>query len=237
MSVSVLLATYNGEKYISDQMDSILKQLSYEDEILVSDDGSEDNTIKIIESYLEKDNRIKLYKNKRLGVIRNFEFLIKRANHEIIFLCDQDDIWLDNKVNETIKCFQETGKKVVLHNGVHFHGKVEDKNYKKIISNRRAGFLNNLLKSNYWGCCMSFKKDFIPHIIPFPKKITAHDQWIGLVSEHQKETYFLDNVLIYHRIHQDNKTRKLSFIDKIMFRVYMLFGFLEYLFTIRDSRF
>lgn len=237
MSISVLIASYNGGKYIKEQLDSIIKQLSIDDEIIISDDGSTDNTLKLIESYMEFDSRIRLYKNRNLGVIKNFEFLITKAKKDIIFFSDQDDVWRNDKVRIVMEFFEKYDKKVILHNGVHFYGKVEDRNYKKIIRNKKKGFFNNLLKSSYWGCCMALKKEFICDIIPFPNNITAHDQWVGLLSEYKKEICFIDIDLIYHRIHDSNKSKKLSIKGKVMFRLNMFLGFLEYLFLHRDRRF
>jgi len=88
--ISVCIATYNGEKYIKEQLDSIINQLDKNDEIIISDDGSSDNTIKIIESY--KDGRIVLYKNSFKNVVLNFEFAIDKSKGDYIFLSDQDDI-------------------------------------------------------------------------------------------------------------------------------------------------
>ena len=94
--ISVCIATFNGEKYISSQLDSILNQVVPVHEIIISDDMSTDNTIEIIKNC--NNPIIKIFINKeRLGVAKNFENAIKHANGDFIFLCDQDDIWLKNK--------------------------------------------------------------------------------------------------------------------------------------------
>ena len=98
--ISVCMASYNGEKYIKEQIDSILKQLSDEDELVISDDGSTDNTLSVIQSI--HDKRIKLIHNQgEHGYSRNFENALKNSKGDYIFLSDQDDVWKDNKV-ETI---------------------------------------------------------------------------------------------------------------------------------------
>ena len=96
--ITVCLAAYNGEKYIEEQINSILCQLSLNDELLISDDGSTDKTIKIISDL--NDPRIKLFKNNFKSVQKNFEFLLQNSIGEIIFLSDQDDIWEKNKISE-----------------------------------------------------------------------------------------------------------------------------------------
>ena len=95
MIVSVCMATYNGEKYIREQIDSILPQLSDSDELVISDDGSSDSTIDIIQGY--NDRRIRLYHNTRHGVTWNFENALRQSRGDVIFLADQDDVWKPGK--------------------------------------------------------------------------------------------------------------------------------------------
>ena len=95
--VSVCMATYNGGKYIKEQIDSILGQLSNNDELIISDDNSTDDTVDIINRI--SDSRVRLFFNKQKGYTNNFENALKQVRGDIIFLSDQDDIWMDNKVN------------------------------------------------------------------------------------------------------------------------------------------
>ncbi len=103
--ISVAMATYNGEKYIKEQLESILLQLENQDEVIVSDDGSTDHTLKIIESL--NDQRIKILKGPRNGVKQNFAHALSFCKGKYIFLSDQDDIWLENKVKHLLTCFEE----------------------------------------------------------------------------------------------------------------------------------
>src|ERR1035437_8300006 len=117
MRVSVCMASYNGEKYIKKQIESIIIQLSSDDEIIISDDGSIDNTINIIEGF--KDSRIKVFNNQSLrknrkslierfrSATKNFENALKNASGEFIFLSEQDDIWLDNRGEITLQYLKE----------------------------------------------------------------------------------------------------------------------------------
>ena len=103
--ISVCLATFNGEKYIYQQLSSILSQLSDIDEIIVSDDGSADKTIEIVKSI--KDKRIKLFHNPyRQGIIHNVENALRESKGNIIFLSDQDDVWLNNKISVCLQHLQ-----------------------------------------------------------------------------------------------------------------------------------
>lgn len=229
MNISVALTSYNGEKYIEEQLLSILLQLKENDEIIISDDGSDDNTIEIIKKNMKADKRIKLYQNSRLGVVKNFEFAISHCNNEIIFLSDQDDIWMDNKVNKVLKVFQNNDADVVLHNSMTFSN--NDKYLTGIlITNLKHGVFQNIYKSCYWGCCMAFRKDHTERILPFPDSIKAHDQWIGLIAEDNNRSFFLEENLVYHRKHDNNKSKNLSIINKIKFRFNLLKNYLNYKF-------
>jgi glycosyltransferase involved in cell wall biosynthesis len=110
--ISVCMAVYNGEKYLQEQIESILKQLSPEDELVLSDDASTDASIEIIERI--KDSRLILLKNeKRLGPIYNFERALVHCRGDLIFLSDQDDLWLTGKVNACVQKLKEYD--LILH--------------------------------------------------------------------------------------------------------------------------
>ena len=100
--ISVCIATYNGEKYIKEQLDSIIPQLGHEDEIVISDDGSSDSTLDIINSINDERIRITVNQGKH-GVNSNFNNALLHAKGDFIFLADQDDIWLSGKVAECLK--------------------------------------------------------------------------------------------------------------------------------------
>ena len=102
--VDVLLATYNGEKYLKEQIDSILNQTYQNINLIISDDNSNDSTRKILEEYKKIDNRIKIYlQDKNLGYIKNFEFLLTKVESNYYMLSDQDDVWLPEKIEKSMK--------------------------------------------------------------------------------------------------------------------------------------
>jgi len=205
MSISVALATYNGEKYISEQLNSILPQLGPEDEIIISDDGSSDRTLEIVAGFCSA--QIKVLKNPGKGVISNVENAIKHTSGDIIFLCDQDDVWLPDKVSVTKKYLLESDVKLVVSDAI-----VVDENLKVLedsffkLMNSGSGFIKNFIKNTYHGCCMAFLKELKEVILPFPKNIPMHDSWIGLMAELYGKVLFIPEKLIYYRRHQNNAT-------------------------------
>lgn len=201
-SVSVAMAVYNGEKYLKQQLDSILPQLTDYDEIVVSLDPSKDNSKCILDSY--QDKRIQVFDGPGKGVIANFENAIQRTKNEIIFLCDQDDVWNSKKVNKVLSVFNQNVN-VVMHDA-----KIVDENLEVIedsyftFRKSKLGILHNILKNSYIGCCMAFRKELKPFILPFPNNLPMHDQWIGLVGEIKGKNVLLKDKLMLYRRHQDN---------------------------------
>ena len=204
--ISVCIATYNGGKYIKEQLDSIINQLETHDEIIISDDGSSDNTIGIIESY--NDDRIVLYKNSFKNVVLNFEFVIEKSKGDYIFLSDQDDIWHKDKVKCYMECFLKNSKVAVLisdfyiidQKGIHL-----DRVYKK--NKFSNSLVKNIIVNNFIGCAMAFTSKTKNVIMPFPKNIAMHDWWIGTCSNINGEVKFIDKKLHFYRRHDSNVTK------------------------------
>ena len=200
--VSIAMAAYNGEKYIRKQLESILCQLEEDDEIIISLDPSKDSTQKVIESM--KDQRIKLFQGPQKGVKKNFENALRHCQNEIIFLADQDDIWLEGKVEHVLSAFDQ-GASVVMHDARI----VDNENHTICASffemkNVKTGFIHNLIKNGYMGCCMAFRKDLLQYILPIPEYIYMHDQWIGLVGEQIGKNVLIDQPYLLYRRHGDN---------------------------------
>lgn len=204
MSISVAMATYNGEKYIREQLTSIINQLGEDDEVIISDDKSSDNTTSIINEFIEKDKRIKLIKGPCLGVIKNFENAISNCKNDYVFLSDQDDIWHDNKIESVLSCFEKTKADLILHNAdIMQNGEISNQTFfeKRGV---KKGIKNNILKNSYIGCCMAFKADMKKYILPFPENLPMHDQWIGIICEKYGKVEFIDTPLITYRRHDNN---------------------------------
>ena len=200
--ISVCIATYNGSRFIREQLDSILIQLGENDEIIISDDGSKDNTISIIESF--GDIRIKVFYNDgRHGVVPNFENALKHSSGDIIFFSDQDDIWDEYKVERCVDALKDVD--LVVHNSRvgYEDGSHHDEDF-FMLRHSGLGYWKNLLRNSYVGSCMAFKKEIKEYVLPFPKHILWHDMWIGLMVERHGKTKFINDQLLYYRRHGDN---------------------------------
>lgn len=203
-AVSIAMATYNGEKYIKEQLESILQQLYINDEIVISDDGSTDSTLSIIKKI--NDNRIRIVNGPKIGVKQNFACAISHCRNPIIFLCDQDDVWMPNKVETILDIFEKTNCTCVVHDCELVDSEMEitlSKSFFK-LKNSKAGVINNIIRNSYIGCCMAFSNGLIQFILPIPDNIEMHDQWIGLISDIKGKTIFIEDILLKYRRHEEN---------------------------------
>lgn len=230
MILSIVMATYNGEQFIEEQLDSILPYMSESDELIISDDGSTDNTISIITGYKALDKRIKLLKGPQMGVIKNFENALFASTGDIVLFSDQDDVWLPEKLPKVREVFEKNdGIKVLLHdmyvcsNEQIQRGSVGPTSY--MLRRWRHGVLYNVLLSCYFGCCMAMTQSFVRAILPFPNSTIAYDQLLGLVAEKNKESLFLKQPLIKRRLHGNNMSQRQMIFKRITFRIALWHSF------------
>ena len=224
MKVSVALAAYNGEKYIAEQLHSILGQLRSDDEVIVSDDNPGGETERIVRETAASDKRIHYLEGPGQGVIKNFEYAISKTTGDIIFLSDQDDVWKPDKVRAITREIKD-GAVLVLHNAevTDESLNITEKSFFEIHGSKK-GWLSNVIKNSYMGCCMAFDASLKEKILPFPKRLPMHDQYIGLVAEkyarrNGRRVVFLDTPYILYRQHGDNLTGgKTKLSDKIRWR-------------------
>lgn len=204
MKISVCMALYNGEQYLQEQLESLLKQLSSNDEVIISDDGSTDRSFQIITGF--NDDRIKVVKNpKNRSYTNNYENALSIATGDYIFLADQDDVWYANKVEKVMreleKCdFVIHDCKITNANLEVMHNSFFDK------YNVKFGFANQLFRMRYLGCCMAFNKKILNKVLPFPtnKSLYEHDSWIATVAELYGKCTVIREPLMYYRRHGNN---------------------------------
>lgn len=213
--VDVLLATYNGETYIKEQIESILNQTYQNIQIIISDDCSQDKTREILKEY-EKNDRIKVfYQEKNLGYVKNFEFLLKQVQSNLYMLSDQDDVWKKEKIEKTVEKLQKENADLVfgdlevvdenlntIHKSynqyMHLSRKIE-----KYGTDYRLQYIYNCMT----GCTMLSKKEYLNQILPLPtnSKYMIHDYWIGLILCLNGKVAYLKEPYIYYRQHGNNQ--------------------------------
>ena len=221
--ISVALAAYEGEAYIEAQLRSILPQLSHDDEIIVSDDKPGGATERIVRRVMADDPRVLYVEGKGQGVVANFVNAIRHCRGDKIYLCDQDDVWLPDKVRQVTEAF-ENGVTLVLHNAYVTDKDLNITDYSFFaLRGSKPGFLRNIVKNSYMGCCMAFDRSLLKKIMPMPKHLPMHDQWIGLMGEKYGKVAFLDAPLIYYRRTGNNVTGgETTTKQKLQWRRYLI---------------
>ena len=227
--VDILLATYNGEKYVAEQIESILNQTYKNFNLIISDDCSKDSTPDVLKKYAEKDKRIILYlQSQNLGVVKNIEFLLKQVKSEFYMLSDQDDVWLKEKVEKSVETLKRKnadlvfGDLEVVDQGLNtIYPSFGDfmllnKKIEKYINSYKVNYLYNCVT----GCTVISKKKFIEKILPLPtySRFLIHDYWIGLMVGIYGRLAYMPEKYIKYRQHGDNQvgTNKTSHgFDKI----------------------
>lgn len=205
--ISVAMVTYQGEKYIKEQLDSILSCLGEEDEVVISDDGSKDGTREILKAYQIQDERIQVINGPRKGVKANVENALRACKGKYIFLADQDDIWMPDKVERVMAELEKPEVGLVVHDAVVMDGTCENVVLASFYSLKGsgAGVLKNIWRNTYIGCCMAFKRELLEKALPIPHYIEMHDQWLGVLNDKfGYGTEFIPEKLLKYRRHGNN---------------------------------
>lgn len=220
--ISVVMATYNGSKYIIEQLDSIKNQTKVPDEVIICDDCSTDDTCKIIEDYL-KLNHLKgwkLFRNKKnKGFYMNFFNALERTKGDIIFLSDQDDIWDEKKIEtfseyyeqhsnismiQSFMCFIDSSGKLISDKNT-YHDKKINSGFVQLTSDDMCRFTGS-------GYTMSFRRDvknivFQNNLQDYYATYLYHDILLGLVASATGECYLCTDIVDKHRLHDTNATQ------------------------------
>ena len=217
--ISIALATYNGELYISELLNSISGQTTLPDELIISDDSSTDSTVEIANEFAQNVTfPVKILINKdRLGSTGNFEVAIRSCSGDIIFPCDQDDIWYQHKIERMLNCLvnNPTAGAVfsdadvadknlnLLENSLWERKKITPQELVEISAEERA--FEMVIKRNIvTGATMAFRAKYRENILPIPKE-WVHDYWITLVISMSSELIPLPMSLIAYRQHGSNQ--------------------------------
>lgn len=224
MKTSVVIATYNGSRFIQEQLDSIINQTVLPDEIVISDDGSTDSTIDIIKSFFRQHSNLPIHcllvvnKPAHHGVLGNFQNAVNHSSGDYVFFCDQDDIWLPNKIERLVEVLDSCEEKVVIHDAQVL--KESENGVFNLIDKHLMGDFsfnsNGLCKINgpalIWqsfyycviqGMCVSVKRDYLLSVSPFSKG-SNHDNWTLFCATADDTIMAIRDSLAYYRIHKGN---------------------------------
>lgn len=201
--VSVCMATYNGELFIREQIESILAQLGSKDELIISDDGSTDSTLKIIASFMD-ERIIVLHNDGKKGVNQNFENAIRHAKGDVIFFSDQDDIWIEGKIDACKEALKECD--CVFHDGIIINGEgeiISDTFYEHGIPS--GSFWGNLWKTSFMSCRMAINSRTLEYVLPYPKNLKCYQEgWVASIIAIKSNVRFIDFKGIKYRRHGGN---------------------------------
>jgi len=214
--ITIVLATYNGELYLKEQLDSILNQSFKDYSLLIGDDGSTDNTLNILKEYQKRYSHITVLKNReRLGVVYNFEKLINQVSTDYIALCDQDDIWDIDKLEKSIEYLENNNqeKPLMFHCDLRGISGDNKKLYNSFFEMRGYAFFVDRAVDVMLGRCgvmgntIVFNQALKKKILPFPKDLMVHDYWIALVNEFFGRRVTYNKPLLSYRLHANNTSK------------------------------
>lgn len=203
------MATYNGAPFIMEQVASILNQLGTDDELIISDDGSTDQTLTLLRQF--NDKRVKILSNPSpRSITRNFENALKNASANYIFMADQDDIWYSNKISVMSEKLREVDLVISNCDFINENGHALESSFFETFRSG-PGVLKNFTKNTFLGNCMAFNRTVLDKILPFPNELHSatrfliyQDVWIGLMANSTCRVAFLPNKLSAFRRHGRN---------------------------------
>lgn len=210
--VSVVLCTCNGEKFIEEQLQSVVSQSICPTEIVVCDDCSKDQTLEIVNTFVKKYFTIHWIvkcNTKRLGVRKNFEQAILLASEDYIATCDQDDIWEKDKLENLLALLSSDRSVLLVHSDaslINSNGNLLEKSVFEVYGFKKQLSLKEyiLYANNVIGCTMLFRASLRKYLYPFPEKHYFHDNWIAIVAKTYGKISFCEYPLIRYRQHDSN---------------------------------
>ena len=230
--ISVCIATYNGERFIKEQLISILSQLGNNDEVIISDDGSSDKTLEIVREINSPIVHIIINKGEH-GYTPNFENAIRHAKGDYIFISDQDDVWMPDKVEVCMNCLKDVDFVVSDAMLIDADGVKKEDSF-CAIRKSKFGLGNNLIRFSYLGCCFAFRRDILDKALPFPQNhiFCTHDNWLAIVAMAFYKSKFISRPLIQYRRYGSNTSSGAAksthtFAFMLQYRLYLLWNLVK----------
>jgi glycosyltransferase involved in cell wall biosynthesis len=212
--VSIAMCTYNGAKFLTQQLNSIINQTYRNLEIIVVDDRSDDATVDIVKSFAAKDNRIKVYENEiNLGYNKNFERVLRLTTGNYIAISDQDDIWEVDKIQKLVNNIGNNW--LIFSNSVLItaDGKVTTNKLLSSFNHDNRDYRSLLLMNVVTGHTCLMEREFLQHILPFPDA-GFYDWWMGFIALYNNKLVYLNESLTQYRLHESSVIQKNMNNDK-----------------------
>lgn len=214
MTISIAMATYNGAKYLKEQINSILLQTIQDFELIVCDDCSSDSTVDILEEYVRKDSRVRIYQNtNNIGFKKNFEKAIGLCRCDYIALCDQDDVWMPDHLEVLLSIIGENmiacGNANMIDASGNFIGltlremEASDIEFEDGV---KKAYSLVYFRNPYQGASMLIKKEFFKIALPIPDDIGSHDSWFSVLSCFYGGLVYTNKIVNQYRMHGHNVT-------------------------------
>ena len=239
MNVDIVLPTYNGDRFLEAQLQSILTQNYSDWRLLIRDDGSCDRTHEIIDAFLQQEpNRLKWLnsgESENVGVIQNFNRLLEKSLGDYTFLCDQDDSWLPQKVADSLELMQRLEAQwgietpILVHSDLSVVSEQLELLYASFWRSHNLdpaynSLQNLLIRNNITGCTVVINKALRQIALPIPKSAFMHDWWLGLVAAALGKISYIEQPTVLYRQHQRNqvgaKSQKLHYVASRLRQTY-----------------
>lgn len=205
-TVSVVMATYNGRQFLAQQLCSVLAELTPDDEVIIVDDGSQDGTLELLDSFESPTVRI-VRKLNNAGVLATFECGLLLASKDIVFLCDQDDVWLPGKRAAFVAAFDFDPRVLVVVSDAQLidaSGNVTAPSFMATRGGFRGSVGRTLMRNCYLGCAMAFRRELLFAALPIPRRVPMHDMWLGALGSIIGRVYYIPKSLMQYRRHGGN---------------------------------
>lgn len=212
------MASFNGERYIASQLESLINQDYQNWRLIIRDDFSTDNTLKIIRKFQLKDSRIFLINDNKgnLGLIKNFGEILHYSHAQYIMFCDQDDVWLPHKLSMTLEIMEKSENDnpdvpILVHTDAHVvdgNLKITCNSFHLDLNNKTdntPSFYELAISNRIIGCTIMINSISKKYILPFNDNILMHDWWMGLIISHYGIIKYLDIPTILYRQHGLNQ--------------------------------
>ena len=212
-TVSIAMATYNGEKYIREQLDSLYSQTYPHYEIVVVDDKSSDSTLSILEEYHKKRGLIYIKNEHNLGINKTFEKALKNCSGDYVMFCDQDDIWYPNKIEDTLKKMLEIEDDlpaVISSQCIDIDGNGKIIKQQPIKKDTHSIGSNLVGQRHSQGCSLMLNRELINILKPFPSQRPLYDVYVSFIAASCGVKYNIGYPLMKYRHHESNVIAKLK---------------------------